>query len=106
MTVFLGFLVLVAIGLELVALFDGLKHVRFDCDIAKQQAEPGEEIPVHVRVTNTGIFPITDLRTQVYFPVHTQFEADAHVQENRLNKTLLLPFYALPSLEHRNDVKP
>lgn len=92
MTVFLGFLAVLATAFELVSLFVGLKHVRFDYMPKRLQAEPGEEIPVQIRATNVGILPVSDLRAQVSFPLMTQFEEGAPVQENRLDKTLSVRF--------------
>lgn len=94
MTVFLVFLVLLAIGLELLSLQTGLKHVRFDYEPQVFQAEPGEEIPVCLQVTNTGAMPITDLRVEVTFPVSARFETGTLVQEFR-DKTVVAASFRL-----------
>ena len=92
MAIFLGFLVLLAVGVEVYALLNGLKHVRFDYEPQVLQSEPGEEIPVHLQVSNVGIMPITNLRVEVSFPPCTQFEAGMPVTENRLKKTVTVRF--------------
>lgn len=92
MTIFLGFLILLAVVVEVYALRDDLKHVRFDYEPQVLQSEPGESIPVHLHVSNVGVMPITNLRVEASFPVFTQFEEGAPVTENRLNKTVTVRF--------------
>ena len=72
MLVFLAVVIVLGIGLELYAYFDGTKHISFQYKPDKLYVEPGEAVTVSAEMTNSGRMPISYATTAMAFPVNAQ----------------------------------
>lgn len=92
MVFFLAFLICMGIVAELLSLRAGLKRIRFQYRPEKEQAEQGEEIPVSVQVTNTGLMPISYLMIKAHFPMSAQLPEGVEVEKDQFQQTANLVF--------------
>lgn len=92
MVVFLFVLLVLGIGLELLALWEGLKHTDFTYSLTQSRMEPGQELALTVEVTNQSPVPIGYLRADVACPLRAQIPEELVIRTERFHKIMRLTF--------------
>ena len=88
MIFFLLMMVLLSVAWELYSLFDGLSHINFPYQPKTLRSEPGEPFPVEIRVSNTGVLPITYLHVQIPLPINVHLPRHALLEYLQGEETL------------------
>lgn len=89
---FLAFILCVGLLAELLSLYAGMKKIRFQYRPKKEQAEQGEEIPVSIEVSNTGMMPVSYLMSKSHFPKAAQLPKNVTVEEDQFQQTVNMVF--------------
>ena len=89
---FLAFILCIGLVAELLSLYAGMKKIEFQYRPKKEVAEQGEEIPISIEVSNTGLMPVSYLMSKAHFPMAARLPEHVTVEKDQFQQTVNMVF--------------
>lgn len=98
------FLLCMGMIAEFISLHKGVKQIKFQYKPGKDLLEQGEEIPVAIEASNTGLLPAGYVLAKAHFPIAAQIPEGVVVERDQFQQTVNMVFRLWGRQSRRRNV--